>query len=57
MKLLLKFYVSLVVIFMAAKLCFMAFNVAPDGAVSAADRSIVLVGQKQAKALGKIVVA
>ena len=43
MKLLLKFYVSLVVIFMAAKLCFMAFNVAPDGAVSAADAFAVLV--------------
>ena len=43
MKLLVKFYVSLVVIFMAAKLCFMAFNVAPDGAVSAADAFAVLV--------------
>ena len=43
MKLLIKFYVSLVVIFMAAKLCFMAFNVAPDGAVSAADALSVLL--------------
>lgn len=43
MKLLVKFYVSLVVIFMAAKLCFMAFNVAPDGAVSAADAFAVLL--------------
>ena len=43
MKLLLKFYVSLVVIFMAAKLCFMAYNAVPDGAVSAADAFAVHV--------------